>query len=241
MTASSPEKSVNPEREQRILDAAAQLIIRYGYDKTAVSDIAQEAGISKGAIYLHFQSKEELFEALLLRELLRYSEDWLVRVEADPRGGTLSGVYRNALYSVQANPFMRALFTQDRRIMGAYLRRENNIFRSRVGMRTGFIQMMQELGAVRTDIKPEIVAHIMNMLSFALVSIDEVFDADQIPPLDATIEGIADVLDWALTPESGFDAAHIKRILRDMLRGALEQLRQSSASPLAGNAAENQG
>lgn len=101
--------------------------------------------------------------------------------------------------------------------------------------------MMQELGAVRTDIKPEIVAHIMNMLSFALVSIDEVFDADQIPPLDATIEGIADVLDWALTPESGFDAAHIKRILRDMLRGALEQLRQSSASPLAGNAAENQG
>jgi AcrR family transcriptional regulator len=61
--------SANKEREKRILDAAAALFTHYGFDKTTVSDIAAEAGVSKGAIYLHFESKENLLEALLLREL----------------------------------------------------------------------------------------------------------------------------------------------------------------------------
>ena len=57
-----------PEREQRILSAAAERIAHYGYDKTTIEEIARDAGISKGAVYLHFRSKEQLFEALLLRE-----------------------------------------------------------------------------------------------------------------------------------------------------------------------------
>ena len=67
-------KSDNEQREQRILDAALDLFVHYGYDKTTVSDIAHEAGVSKGAIYLHFESKDDLFEALLIRELTLYSE-----------------------------------------------------------------------------------------------------------------------------------------------------------------------
>jgi AcrR family transcriptional regulator len=36
------------------------MLLRYGYQKTTVEDIAAEAGIGKGTVYLHFQSKEEL-------------------------------------------------------------------------------------------------------------------------------------------------------------------------------------
>ena len=43
-----------------ILDAAEALIARYGYRKMAVDDIAQEARIGKGTVYLHFASKEEV-------------------------------------------------------------------------------------------------------------------------------------------------------------------------------------
>lgn len=51
-------KSENKPREKRILQATARLLMRYGYDKMTMSDIATEAGISKGAIYLHYTSKE---------------------------------------------------------------------------------------------------------------------------------------------------------------------------------------
>jgi len=43
-----------------ILDAAEHLLSLYGYNKTTVDDIAQEAGIGKGTIYLHFRGKEEI-------------------------------------------------------------------------------------------------------------------------------------------------------------------------------------
>lgn len=54
--------AVAPRIEVRdaILDAAERLLARFGYRKMSVEDIAREAGIGKGTIYLHFESKEEV-------------------------------------------------------------------------------------------------------------------------------------------------------------------------------------
>ncbi|AGC45309.1 TetR family transcriptional regulator [Myxococcus stipitatus DSM 14675] len=46
-----------------ILDAAGEIFVRYGFKKASVEDIARKAGVGKGSIYLHFESKEALFEA----------------------------------------------------------------------------------------------------------------------------------------------------------------------------------
>jgi AcrR family transcriptional regulator len=43
-----------------ILDAAERLLAHYGYKKTTIDDLAREAGIGKGTVYLHFPSKEEV-------------------------------------------------------------------------------------------------------------------------------------------------------------------------------------
>lgn len=43
-----------------ILDATDVLLARYGYKKMSIQDLADEVGIGKGSIYLHFSSKEEI-------------------------------------------------------------------------------------------------------------------------------------------------------------------------------------
>jgi AcrR family transcriptional regulator len=45
---------------EAILDATDRLLARFGYRKMTVEDIAQEARIGKGSVYLHFASKEEV-------------------------------------------------------------------------------------------------------------------------------------------------------------------------------------
>jgi AcrR family transcriptional regulator len=224
----NPNRSENEAREQRILNAAANLISHYGYDKTTVSDIAVEAAVSKGAIYLHFQSKEELFEALLLREISRYSEKWLELIEADPQGGTMASVYKNTLYAMNSNPFMAAIFKQDRRMMGSYIRKENNLFQrmGRGASRSEFLEMLQAAGVIRQDIDPKIIAHIMNMFSVALVSIDEVMPADEIPPIGDIIEAIADLMHRALTPADGGNSEAGKVIIHQIMDITRQQLRQ---------------
>ena len=44
--------------QDQILTAAAEVIIRLGYDKTNMSDIAGAAGLSRRTIYLYFNGKE---------------------------------------------------------------------------------------------------------------------------------------------------------------------------------------
>ena len=44
----------------RILDAADELLARFGYRKMTIDDLARRAGIGKGSIYLHFRSKQEV-------------------------------------------------------------------------------------------------------------------------------------------------------------------------------------
>jgi TetR/AcrR family acrAB operon transcriptional repressor len=222
------DEPMSDEREARILEAAADLIAHYGFDKTTVSDIANEAGISKGAIYLHFDSKDDLFEALLLREILKYSRDWVRRIEADPDGGTMGGVYRNILYAIEDNPLMSALFRRDRRVLGSYLRKKDNLFqRGQVtAMRAEFVRQMQQAGAVREDVNPLMAAHVMNMLALGLVNMDDITPDDDQPPLKDLIDAMADFMDRAFTPDDGGNSDAGKAIIRQMTEKSREQLRQ---------------
>lgn len=52
--------AVREDIEDLILDAADRLLARYGYRKMTMDDLAQEVGIGKGTLYLHFRSKEDI-------------------------------------------------------------------------------------------------------------------------------------------------------------------------------------
>src|SRR3989454_10778877 len=52
------------EAKSRILDVANKVFAEKGYHEATMDDIARRLGVSKGAIYLYFSSKEDLFEAM---------------------------------------------------------------------------------------------------------------------------------------------------------------------------------
>ena len=71
------------DRRQEILDAAEKVFSDRGLSKATVSDIATQAGVAKGTVYLYFGSKEQLLGALRDRfvdELLGHVADLLVQV-----------------------------------------------------------------------------------------------------------------------------------------------------------------
>ena len=62
------------ERAERtrnaILDAAAEVFDEYGFNGASLSDILAKAGVTKGALYFHFSSKEDLAQALVTEQFV---------------------------------------------------------------------------------------------------------------------------------------------------------------------------
>jgi AcrR family transcriptional regulator len=50
---------------EKLLDAAATVFARKGFNGASLDDVAEEAGLTKGAVYSNFESKDDLIEALL--------------------------------------------------------------------------------------------------------------------------------------------------------------------------------
>jgi AcrR family transcriptional regulator len=55
----------DPTKRRQILDGAREVFLREGFDGASVNDIARVAAVSKGTIYVYFDSKEHLFETLI--------------------------------------------------------------------------------------------------------------------------------------------------------------------------------
>ncbi len=61
-------------RRDRILDAAERCFVHRGFHRSSMHDICREAGISPGALYIYFASKEELIAGLCERETVQFAE-----------------------------------------------------------------------------------------------------------------------------------------------------------------------
>lgn len=216
-------------REQRILDAAMALVTRYGYDKTSVSEIADEAGVSKGAIYLHFDSKDDLFERLMLREMRRYAEDWLARVEADPQGGTMGAIYRHILSAIHANPFIQAVFDRDRRILGKYMNRVEQLFEMRriIDMRAEFVRKMQAAGVVRQDVDPHTTAYLMSVFVSGITTMDKMLPAEVVPPFDDLLTAMGNMMDGYLSQNVQANPEAGKQIIRETMAEARRHVQEA--------------
>jgi TetR/AcrR family fatty acid metabolism transcriptional regulator len=62
----------DPEKPQQIIDAAIRVFARTGYYNSRVSDIAREAGIASGTIYLYFKTKDEILVTLFREKMAAF-------------------------------------------------------------------------------------------------------------------------------------------------------------------------
>jgi AcrR family transcriptional regulator len=93
-----------PVTREQILDASLRLFSEKGFARTSVRDIAQAAGITDAAIYYHFASKRDLFDALIDERGFTAALENLEKAEitVGPREA-IPGIALNALAFIYAN------------------------------------------------------------------------------------------------------------------------------------------
>ncbi|SDM93608.1 TetR/AcrR family transcriptional regulator [Allokutzneria albata] len=188
-------------RAERILDAAAELLLRWGYRRTTVDDVAKQAGIGKGTIYLHWRTREELFQAVLVRESARYLRVLLDEIAADPAAVLPNRMVRIGYLAVMRNPLMRAMLVGDEDLLGSLVSRDGSVVPTAVRMleREGYDRAIADGRLLRGDLSPEL----------------------EIQGLTCTIMGFY-LIDTALPGGSGMGLETTADVLAHIVRNAFE-------------------
>jgi AcrR family transcriptional regulator len=101
-------------RHQEVLEAARCIFARLGYAATNVEEIAKEAGMAKGTVYLYFKSKEEVFAALLASDLEGLTNKMIENMTAAKTFEERLAVYLNlkVAYLRHNQDFLRIYFAE---------------------------------------------------------------------------------------------------------------------------------
>jgi AcrR family transcriptional regulator len=147
-------KKAPEERRAQFLDCAADLFFSRGYEATTVDAIIARAGLSKGAFYHYFDSKEALVDALAERvaaQMVRDAEAILADPALDALSRLNAFLEQGRQWKIERAPALSAMFT-------AILRSENVRLHQRLVATTGRVMLPVLDGIIRQGVREGVFA-----------------------------------------------------------------------------------
>lgn len=218
-TRRQPQPHGRQLREDRILDAAATLLVRWGYRKTTIDDVAREAGVGKGTIYLHWKDKNELFLATIWRASRQVTDDTMQRLAADPEGGLFHRLWAHGMLAILTNPLMAAVMKGRSDILqGLIGALSPETLEQLVGNAEEHLTQLQRAGLIRADLPVPIMTFLMSSLKLGIISSPDVMGGEHMPSAEQLTEALSDLIRRWLEPERlPSDTAVGKQIVAEWL------------------------
>jgi AcrR family transcriptional regulator len=212
------------ERAHRILDALAELVLRWGYDKTTIDDIAQRAGVAKGTIYLHWKTRDDIFAALLRRERVRMMTEVRDRAPA-----TLSELFGEFSRALLRSPLLQAVLTGDSQVLGKLTsqKRSSTSWPQIGAVFEPYVAELAGRGAIREDPGDHMVRVSSIVYGFLLMRTS--LPGHAVPTDDRVAELVADTIERTMStgrPMSAADAEAVARVTLEFLDAAVEVARR---------------
>lgn len=169
MAASEP-------RVERMLDSAAELLVRWGYQRVTIDDVARHAGIGKGTVYLHFRSKDALFLTVLMRVHRVIARGVAERMESDAREVLPSRMMRHVYEDMTADPVARSLYLGDVEVLGKLVHEAAESLGEFTAHRqeaiVEHIRLLADAGCLRPGLGPESALYVFSAVGMGFVVID---------------------------------------------------------------------
>lgn len=203
-------------RIREIQSAARKIFFKKGYRNSTIDKIAQLAGISKGAVYLHFKNKEDLYISLMhsvgegLRESLRKFEAEVERGQYANHAEVIKGFLHLLFRNYQSDPdglrilqaFQQGNIFKD--VSKKTLRNVQQIGRDNFAIMRRILQRVTQMGLIR-NVDPIQVSDILWGLFTGIVHLEErKLKVTQKDHIQTTLEYAFSILADALNPTQNY-------------------------------------
>ena len=154
------------DKRERILAAAERVFARRGFFAARVSEIAKDAGVADGTIYLYFKSKDDLLISLFETRMNQVNAVLREAIAQAPPAEQLRAFIRAYLRLVHDEPAAAEVLTIELRQSSKFMKEyENPAFADFLRMLGGLISAGQERG----ELDPSIPAHVAARMIFGML------------------------------------------------------------------------
>lgn len=193
--------SAAPDR--RLIAAAEARFRRFGYKRTTIDDITAEAGTGKGSLYLHFESKQAVYLAVVDASLERFvaSASQLL-AESRPVPARLRSLVELTIEHYGRDELLYAsLFGKAGLVDGDVARMAADVQRTRIrSLLRELLVIGQREGAIRADLDVDSAAGVLFEIGWAVVR--SALDGDSRLPLDRALTTLNQIVGLGLLPRN---------------------------------------
>lgn len=206
-----------PEKQDissRILDATATLLVRWGYSKITMDDIAKQAGVAKATVYLRWKTREALFGALMKRERLECAQDIRQRTTTDPAGTTLRGLLKHSALALMQRPVLKAALLRDMEMLGKWAHHERSgvtYMERLVGFKT-YLEVLREQQLVRVDLSLQAQVFMFSAIFMGFFLVAPLMPDEFTPSDEEMAELMAETVHRSLEPEHAASPAALQTV-----------------------------
>jgi AcrR family transcriptional regulator len=217
------------ERLERVLDTATDLLVRWGYQRVTIDEVARRAGIGKGTVYLHFRTKEALFLAVLLRAHHGVLDGIVARMEADPEEVLPARMIRSLYLALAADPLIRPLYLGDSEVLGRLAHEATaslgELGRRREEIGRAWFGLLRHAGLLRTDLDVDAQMYVFSAVTSGFLFVDSLPVAGARTDAQARADLLEHTVAAALqVPGVHATAATVAPAVADLLRSLTEHV-----------------
>jgi AcrR family transcriptional regulator len=209
-----PERSTvdRHQRADRILDSARDLLLRWGYRRVTIDELARHAGVGKGTIYLHWTSREDVFHAVGAREAAAVVDAIVAAIGEDPAEVALHRYLRRLFVGAMDRPVLRALYTRDSDTLDKFLAAANHqrLEETKLGVNRDYLAVLAERRMLRPDLRPNDLDYTLPTIVFGFFTAEPFLPAAIQLSLDEKADQLADTVRRAFEPTSKPGPAAVK-------------------------------
>ena len=152
-------KKIRTEKRIRIIDAAIQVFAAKGYRSARVSDIAAEAGVADGTIYLYFRNKEDLLLSVFEEKMdVHLAELAKALVGVEGATNRIRAFAKHHFLQLKTHPAVAKVFQVELRLSHRFTHdyRPEKLW-SYLGVMGELVRQGQEEGVIRKDVDPFLI------------------------------------------------------------------------------------
>ncbi len=150
------------DKRERILAAAERIFARHGFFAAKVSDVAKEAGVADGTIYLYFKSKDDLLISLFERRMQQLNTALRAAIAGKSPQRQLHAFIKTYLELVADEPAAAEVLTIELRQSSKFMKEyDNPAFADFLRMLGSVIAAAQDQGVFAASIPPHIAARMI--------------------------------------------------------------------------------